>query len=219
MSTKRFLLAATAGFTMFLTSCINNDYYNTEPQPNNPPVQVPQYNYVFDENFDNNINNWAFNDPNNSAYVRIQNSVLKYTYLPVNDGTNTVAIDTDAPLHSNFLIQTRMKTDYAMGIAFGVSPADYGYSFFIDNEGYFAVYKEGNEVTPVSTLLDWQYSDAINPEGWNDVEFEQYGNYWAGYVNGVKLFEIPAKYIGGTQIGYIVLAGTTGYADFLTVQW
>lgn len=218
MNTKRYLLAATMGFSLLFTSCIKNEYYNTDPAPTTP-VQTPQYSYVFDENFDNNINNWAFSDHNNSAFVSIRNGKLEYTYLPADDGTNTVAIDTDAPLHSNFLIQTRMRTDYAMGIAFGVSPADYGYSFFIDNEGYFAVYKEGDEVTPVSTLLDWQYSDAINPEGWNDVEFEQYGNYWAGYVNGVKLFEIPAKFIGGTQIGYIVLAGTVGYADYLTVQW
>ncbi len=67
--------------------------------------------------------------------------------------------------------------------------------------------------------MDWQASEAIYRDGWNEVEFEQTGNYWMGYINGVKVFEIPAKSINGNKIGYIVLAGTTGYADYLTVQW
>ncbi len=201
--------------SLFLTSCVKNEYYTVEPDE----PQTPQYNFVFDDNFNNNINNWAFSDPNNSAYVTIANSRLKYSYLPINDGTNTVAINTGAQLHKNFLIQTRIKTDYSMGLSFGVSNNDYGYSFFIDNEGFFALYKEGDANSSVQTIIDWQFNEAINPEGWNDLEFEQFGNYWIGYVNGVKLFEVPAQYLDGRKIGYIVLAGTTGYADYLTVQW
>src|SRR5206468_47440 len=105
-----------------------------------------------------------------------------------------------------------------MGLVFGVSNNDYGYSFFIDDKGYFAIYKEGNSTTPAKAILDWQYSSAIRT-GWNDIELEQTGNYWTGYANGTKLFEIPAQYLAGSKIGYIVLAGTSGQADYLTVQW
>lgn len=204
-----------AASSLLMTSCVKNEYYTTEPEQ--PPVV--QYNNVFDDNFDNNINNWAFSDPNNAAYVSIANSWLKYTYLPINEGTNTVAVNTGAKLHRNFLIQTRIKSDYAMGLTFGVSNSNYGYSFFIDNQGYFSLYKEGTAQDGVQTIIDWQASDAIYPNGWNDVEFEQVGNYWIGYVNGVKLFEVPSQYLAGSKIGYIVLDGTTGYADYLTVQW
>lgn len=214
---NRVLITLFAVSSLFLTSCIKNEYYTVEPDPTEPQVQ--EYAYIFDDDFIDNINNWAFSDPGNSAYVSINNSKLKYTYLPPTDGTNTVAINTGAKLHRNFLIQTRMRTDYAMGLAFGVSNDDYGYSFFIDNEGYFALYKEGTATTGVQTILDWQYSDAIVKEGWNDIEFEQVGNYWVGYANGAKLFEVPAKYLDGEKIGFIVLSGTTGYADYLTVQW
>lgn len=200
--------------TVLFSSCVKKEYYHVTPEEE--PIG---YRYVFDDNFDYDANNWSFSDPGNSAYVRVNNGLLKYSYLPIDDGTNTVAVSTGATVYNNFLIQTRIKTDYAMGIAFGVSNNDYGYSFFIDSDGYFAVYKEGDANTPVQTLLDWQQNSAIVPGGWNDVEFEQSGNYWMGYVNGVKLFEIPAKYLGGDKIGYIVLAGTTGYADYLTVQW
>ena len=213
--TSRILITTLAISTLFLTSCIKNEYHTVVPEE--PPV--PQYNYVFDDNFDNNTNNWAFSDHNNVAYVSLVNSWLKYTYLPTFDGTNTVAINTGAKLHRNFLVQTRIKSDNAMGLVFGVSDNNYGYSFFIDNEGYFALFKEGTANDGVQTILDWQASEAIYRNGWNDVELEQTGNYWTGYINGVKAFEVPAQYMGGSKIGYIVLAGTKGYADYLTVQW
>ncbi len=211
---KKALILVAGLATMFLTSCVKNEYYETTPDP-----QPVGYKYAFDDNFDFDANNWSFSDAGNSAYVSVRNGLLKYSYLPVNDGTNTVAINTGAVLTRDFLIQTSIRSDYAMGIAFGVSSNDYGYSLFIDDEGYFALYKEGNANTQVQTIIDWQESNSIISGGWNDVEIEQVGNYWLGYVNGTKIFEIPAKYLAGDQIGYIVLAGTTGYADYLTVQW
>lgn len=214
---SRLLLMIVLGGALMTTSCVTNEYYTVEPEE--PPVVVPDYNYVFDDNFDNNINNWAFSDHNNAAYVSIVNSWLKYTYLPQFDGTNTVAINTGAKLHRNFLIQSRVKSDYAMGLCFGVSDNDYGYSFFIDTDGYFSVYREGGPDMGVQTILDWQASEAIYRHGWNDIEFEQVGNYWTGYINGAKVFEVPAQPLGGSRIGFITLAGTTGYADYLTVQW
>jgi hypothetical protein len=111
-----------------------------------------------------------------------------------------------------------MQSNNAMGLVWGVSNNDYGFSLFIDDQGYFAVYKEGNANTAVKTLIDWQYNSAI-VTGWNNIEVEQQGDYWIGYANGKKLFEIGAQNLYGSKVGYIVMAGTTGYADYLTVQW
>jgi hypothetical protein len=214
MKKLRILLLVPAASLVF-TSCIKNEYYTTEPQPNPQPVG---YQYVFDDNFNYDAHNWSFNDPANSAYVSIQNGLLNYSYHPVTSGTNTVAVATGMNTGSDFLIQSRIKSDNAMGLVFGVSNSNYGYSFFIDDNGSFAVYSEGNSATPVKTIIDWQYSSAIQA-GWNDIEVEQVGNYWKGYINGTKVFEIQAQYLGGSKVGFIVLAGTTGYADYLTVQW
>jgi hypothetical protein len=71
---------------------------------------------------------------------------------------------------------------------------------------------------PVKTIMDWTYSSAIQP-GWNDVEIEQIGSYWTGFINGTKVFEIEAQYLAGSKCGFIVLAGTVGYADYMTLQW
>lgn len=203
--------------TLLFASCIKNEYYTTEPNNNNnnPP---PGYQHIWDDNFNNNANNWAFSDPANNAYVTIANGMLNYSYHPVASGTNTVAVATGANIDNDFLVQSRIQSDNGMGIVFGVSNTNYGYSFMIDDNGYFAVYNEGNSSSPASAIIDWQYSNAIRA-GFNEIEMEQVGNYWRGYINGTKVFEIQAQYLGGSKFGFIVLGGTTGQADYLTVQW
>lgn len=208
LKTILFILAGAA----LMSSCIKNEYYNTTP------AQPVGYQNIFDDNFDYDSHNWSFSDPDNDAYVKIANGNLKYTYIPSGDGTNTVAVNTGLNTYGNFLIQTKIQSNYAMGLVFGVSNTDYGFSFMIDDNGYFAVYKEGNATTPAKTILDWQYNSAI-VSGWNNVEFEQHNGYWTGYVNGTKLFEIASQSMYGSKVGYIVMSGTTGYADYLTVQW
>lgn len=207
------ILTGIAAGSLLFTSCIKNEYHNVTPEP--APVG---YQYSFNDDFNNDINNWEFSDGANAAYVNIMNGNLKYTYLPANTGTNTVAVATGANVKRDFLVQTKLKSDNAMGLVFGVSNKDYGYSFFIDGQGSFAVYKEGSAGTPVKTIIDWTYTDAIQVN-WNDVELEQVGDYWTGYINGTKVFEIQSQYLSGSKFGFIVLDGTTGYADYLTVQW
>jgi hypothetical protein len=198
-------------FAATLSSC-TKDRYNTTP------TQPVGYQNIFDDNFDYDANNWSFSDHNNSAFVDVNGGVLNYTYTPSADGTNTVAVNTGLNTAYDFLIQTSIASDNAMGLAFGVSNYDYGYSFFIDDQGYYAVYKEGNSNTPVTTLVDWTYNAAIKT-GWNNIELEQVNGYWVGYANGSQIFQIPAQSFGGSKIGFIVLDGTHGQADYLTVQW
>jgi hypothetical protein len=195
-----------------VTSCTKNEYYNTPPQTNSG------YKYVFDDNFDRDAHNWSFYDVANSARVNITDGMLKYTYYPTSTGTNTVAIETGVNVDKDFLIQTRIKSDNAMGLVFGVSNSNYGYSFIIDNSGSFAVFKEGSSGSSTQTIIDWQTSNAIQA-GWNDLELEQKGNRWIGYINNTQVFDIPSEYLSGVKTGYIVLDGTTGYADYLTIQW
>lgn len=203
-------LLAVLAFTF--TSCTKDNRYNTTP------TQPVGYQSIFDDNFDYDAHNWSFSDHGNSAFVDVADGVLNYTYTPSLDGTNTVAVNTGLNTGYDFLIQTSMASDNAMGLAFGVSDYDYGYSFFVDNQGYFAVYKEGNANTPVTTLVDWTYNAALK-SGYNNIELEQINGYWTGYANGTQVFSIPARSFGGSKVGFIVLAGTHGQADYLTVQW
>jgi hypothetical protein len=207
-------IAILLSVSALLSSCTKNEYYTTTPSTKQPVG----YQNIFDDNFDYDAHNWSFSDPGNRAYVDIAQGTLKYSYLPSGDGTNTVAVNTGLNPNRDFLIQTKMQSNYQMALVFGVSNSEYGYSFFIDDKGYFAVYSEGNANIPVKTILDWQYNAAI-VSGWNSVEIEQHNGYWTGYVNGKKLFEIAAQSLYGTKVGYEVMAGTTGYADYLTVQW
>lgn len=194
-----------------LSSCIHTDYYEPTPTP-------VGYQYAFNDDFNNNANRWAFDDNGNDAHVAIVNGVLKYTYYPLNQGTNTVAVSTGLRMQRDFLIQTRVKSNNAIALVFGLGGGEYGYSFFIDDQGYFAVYDEGNSRISAQALIDWTSSTAIRA-GWNDVELEQVGSNWIGYVNGARIFSLPSRTMYGDQCGFMVLNNTTGFAEYLTAKW
>ena len=200
--------AASAG----LSSCVvRDDYYNAEP--------VNPYRYSFTEDFNNDYSQWSFRDNANHASVYISNGQLHYDYHPADNGTNTVAGSTGMSAQYAFDIRTRFQSNNAMGMVFGVSSTDYGYSFFIDDRGYFAVYDEGTSGIKPQAILDWAQSGAIR-QGWNDVELEATSTgSWIGYINGTQVFQIPAHTLYGTQAGFIVLANTSGDADYLDVKW
>ncbi|RYY14823.1 MAG: hypothetical protein EOO04_29625 [Chitinophagaceae bacterium] len=193
------------------TGCIiQDDNYNQ--QPGNGSTG---YYYLFNEDFNADNRGWSFDDPIDSAYALVTNGAYKFVDYSYAGGYNLAVVPTGAVTHRNFLVQTRLKSNYAMALIFGASNNDFGYSLYLDEQGYFAVYKEGY---PSQTIIDWQYNSAITA-GWNDVELEQIDGYWYGYVNNVKIFQTPARSLSGNQFGFMVLPGTTGYADFLTVKW
>lgn len=197
-----------------ISSCVvrHDDYYNTQP--------ASSYQYSFNDEFNYDRNNWSFSDNTNRAYVTIANGQLHYDYHPTDNGTNTVAVSTGMPVGTyRFDIQTRFQSNNAMALVWGVSSSDYGYSFFIDDRGYFAVYDEGAASVKAQTLIDWTQSGAIR-QGWNDVELQATkGGNWIGYINGTQVFQIPARTMYGSQVGYMVLANTSGDADFIDVAW
>ncbi len=210
---KRALLLFTL-LSASLTSCVVRDdsYYNPEP--------ASPYQYSFTDEFNGDYNGWSFKDGTNHAQVYVSGGQLHYDYHPYDNGTNTVAVSTGMSTGSRaFDIRTRFQSNNAMALVWGVSPADYGYSFFIDDRGYFALYDEGTSSIKPSAIIDWSQSNAIR-SGWNDVEVEATrSGSWIGYINGVQVFQIPARTLYGSQAGYMVLANTSGDADYLDVYY
>jgi hypothetical protein len=210
---KQLLAILIAAFTFGLSSCVvrNDDYYNVQP--------TNTYQYSFTDEFDYDNNQWSFRDAASGASVYLSGGQLHYDYHPANQGTNTVAVTTGMPASTyRFDIQTRFRSNNAMALAWGVSPSSYGYSFFIDDRGYFALYDEGGASVGAQTIIDWSQTGAIR-QGWNDVEVQARGGDWIGYINGTQVFQIPARRLYGTQVGYMMLNNTSGDADFIDMAW
>ena len=193
-----------------LSSCVIRD--------DNYDVQPVGYQFSFVDDFNNDYNQWSFQDNANNASVYLSGGMLHYDYHPRNSGTNTVAVSTGLRTTRDFDIQTRLRSNNAMALVFGVSPSDYGYSFFIDDRGYFALYDEGTSGIQPKAILDWSASGTIR-SGWNDIEIEQVGNSWVGYINNVQVFNIPARHLYGSQVGFMTVANTSGDADYLDIKW
>ena len=195
-----------------LSSCYKRDNYYVDPN-------TPVYQYSFSDDFNYDNHNWSFIDPAHNSQVYVSNGQLSYEYHPAANLIGTVAINTGWYSTLNrWDIQSRISSDNAMGLVWGVSNSDNGYSFFIDNRGYFAVYDEGTAGGPSTTLIDWTQNTAIR-NGWNNIEVEQVNNTWVGYINNTQVFSIAAHSLYGDQIGFEVLSNTNGSADYLDVKW
>jgi len=202
------LIAATS-----LTSCLVKADYTTAPAYNNNT-----YYNVYDEEFNTDDPGWSFTDSRDSAY----GDVAQGTYELVNYSRTRgqlVAVNTGANMQYDFSVQTKMQSNNTMAMVFGASSADNGYALYIDNQGYFALYNEGSAYYAPNTVIDWTFNNTIIKGGWNNVQIVQYGNYWIGYINGTQVFKIPSQVLYGSQCGFKVLPGTTGYADYLEVKW
>jgi hypothetical protein len=214
---KGKVLAMLAISTVLLGSCVKNEYH-TDPEPStNNTGGSTTGSKVFNDQFDKDEHSWSFSDPADSAYVSIINGTLKYSYLKTT-GSSSVSVNTGISFRSNFSIKTRIKSNHIMGIIFGASNTAKGYSFLVDDKGYFAVYNEGDSTTSAQAILSWQYAPAIITGDWNDIRFEQSGDYWNGYINNTKVFQVQSQYLPTGKAGFIVLANTAGTADYLTVQ-
>ncbi len=193
-----------------IVSC-RKDRYNTQPSPG--------YQNQFNDNFDADVNNWSFSDPADSAFVSIANGYLDYYYNPPAKGSNTVAINIGLNVNYDFTLSTSIESNNVMGLAFGVSNSTYGYAFMVDNNGKFALYNEGNAGVLPQAIIDWQSNPAVKINTWNTLEIDQVGSAWQGYINGSKVFDIQSQPLRGSKVGFIVLNGTEGFADYLSAQW
>lgn len=205
------LLALAAAGLITFTGCVKNDYYNTKPAHND-------YYNLYDEEFSNDNAGWSFTDSRDSAYA----DVAQGTYELVNYSSTrdqALTVFTGANMQYDFLVQTKMQSNNAMGVVFGASKNDNGFAFYTDNQGYFSLYYEGSYSSAPYPLVAWTFDNNIIKGGWNNVEIEQVGNYWTGYINGKQVFHIPSQVLYGSQCGFKVLAGTTAYADYLEVKW
>ena len=211
MKYRSFALLSLIVAVVFLSGCIyDDDHYQTTPVG---------YQYIFEETFDNDTRGWAFDDPIDSAYALVQNGEYKFVDYSKAGGVHIPVVATGANVDKNFLVQSRLESNYAMALIFGAAPGVYGYSFYIDDAGYFAVYNEGGSNQSFKTLIDWTESNAIKSGGYNDVAIEQKGNRWHFYINNTEVATLSAQYLSGNRFGFMVLAGTTGYADDLIVKW
>jgi len=195
--------------SILLSSCTKRDHYNTQPTG---------YQNVFDEEFNNDALGWSYTNSSDSSYA----DVASGTYEIVDYSTkrsHSETVSTGANFNYDFQIQTSIQSNNEMALIFGASNFDNGYSFFIDNNGYYAVYYEGSSSTGFSTLIDWTATSAIKTNGFNNLEIDQVGNLWIGYINNTQVFKIKAYGLNGSQCGFMAMPGTTGYADYLTVKW
>lgn len=218
----RFFIPLALMATLIFSGCYkDNTYY---PQPNPPGTGNNVTKYTFVEDFNNNINRWAFSDPSNYAYGEVSNGTFKFDYLDDWYPSYYATVNPNMNVNDDFLIEARIGSDNMMGIVFGqdYNSEAYGYTFTIDYDGYFALYDEGGNGfgNDIMELIEPTYTSAAYRDGdWNVLTIEQYGDVWYGYVNDVEVFRIEAQPLYGKSFGFMVVPFTMGEADYIDAVW
>lgn len=212
---KRIILAAVLGFSTLVVGCRRD---------NIGPNQPHQQQYEFVDEFDDNRNDWNFADNVYDAYGVVSNGTFKFNFLDVNSPAYYIAKNIQFNPDKNFVLQTRIGSDNNMGLLFGydANSGAYGYSFTVDYDGYYALWDEGGnggsaDITPI---ISSRTSNVVYANGdWNELKLEQAGNNWIGYINGQQVFNVPAQYIVKGSVGFMVVGGTRGEADYLQANF
>ncbi len=215
-----FLLVST-----FFNSCIQRNYYDSPPSNynnnnnNNNTGNTTGYRYLFDEEFNgSDLYGWNFTDAADSAYASIQSGSYQYVDYSTKLFSTSV-VSTGANTTGNFVVQANIKSNNTMGLLFGASSTTNGYAFYVDSNGYYSLYSEGNSTT-ASTLIIPSTQDTLyaTKKGWNLLELDQINGNWTGFINGTQIFQIAARSVTGSGFGFKVAPGTIGYADYIIVK-
>ena len=216
MKTSKYIVAALGLLVMAssLLSCTrNDDYYNAPPNNNNNAHNNEPPTGFFDD-FSSDKYSWAFGSPADSAYATVQNGNLLIVNYAHN-GMQTAVINTGLDFSRDFTVSASIKSNNKMGIVFGASNSDYGYSFILDSTGKFELYKEGSASLAASVIIDWTSASAIVKGVWNKLSVSKMNNFWTGTINGTQVFQVAAEPVSGATCGFILLPNTVGYADDL----
>ena len=219
MKTRKYVagLSAVLAGSLLLASCVQKNYYNANPHNNNGTTNG--YTNTFDEEFNGSDSyGWTFTDVPDSAYATITGG--NYQYVDYSTTlSNMSTVNTGANTTGNFTVKTNIKSNNQMGLIFGASSTDNGYAFYLDSTGSYSLYKEGTGTT-ASTVIVVPTSDSTYAikKGWNVIELDQVNGVWTFYINGTQAFQMAARSIRGSNFGFKILPGTTGYADYLQVQ-
>jgi len=218
MKAKKYIaiLGLVVAGSAIITSCVEKNYYDTNPNYNNQGNNYSGYSYVFDEEF-NASDGWAFTSPTDSAYASVSNGTLQYVDYSAAQSNMTVE-NTGANVTDSFTVQTRIESNNNMGLIFGASSTDNGYAFYIDTAGNYSLYKEGTGTTASTVIIASTADSLATKDGWNILEIDQANGTWTGYINGSQVFQKTAATLSGANFGFKVLPGTIGYADYLIVK-
>lgn len=93
------------------------------------------------------------------------------------------------------------ETYYSYGISFRVNRLGHGYTFQIDNEGLYSVFRYDGEWV---LLKDWSTSSAIAPGEANLIEIYAAGDYMEFFVNGETVAEIEDNTVPRGELGFLL---------------
>jgi len=214
---KKIILAVMSLVTLSFTACTYRDV-----RPDHPGNYKQLITYA--EEFDNNAGRWAFSDGYNYAYGVVSNGTFKFDYNDNLHEAYYLAKDINFNQYDDFTLYTRIGSDNNMGLLFGYNSQTntYGYSFTVDYDGYYALYDEGgNGYGPdIQEVVSPATGNFVNIYGdWNELRLEQRGNRWIGYINDVRVFNIPAQKLNYGSLGFVVVSNTQGEADYIQADW
>lgn len=180
--------------------------------------------YVFDEEFSNNINKWP--QINNAACtLQIQNGnyFIRNNQSGVSQNSHIIPLKLD--YSQNFTIETKVKwlagpENQGFGLVFGGKNEKNNYignhlRYEISRNGHYCiVFEDKGAVCP---MVPWTKTDKVRTNDYNFLTVVKVGSDFHFYLNGQCLITLPNLQLYGNKIGLVAESQVHMAADYLKI--
>lgn len=201
----------------------NTTYADLIGSSNNSTSNALTVDYIFNEDFDNNVNDWINTTKAGEYSGSVKNGFYHWQSLNTSTRTTWCSSIPEIDQSRDFQIEAQIKivkynaSGDAHKLIWGkdVNGNNFGLGFNGDGEIRGSKYIDGSYVG----FIDWKKLESFNKYGYNKLLVKKLGDYYYFYFNDKFVKSVPFEPFYGNQTGFSVAPGSTMNVDYLKISY
>jgi hypothetical protein len=197
-------------------------YTDSKPNVTNNNNTTASGEYVLQDYFTNNKNNWPVKNTSGTTVVGISNSYYNFEHLKASGGW-AINIQKRIDTSRDFEITTNIKkisgiSNYSYGFQWG-KEGNNSFRFYITGNGYYKIARVVNNKEEVIKKFTKNSAIKTGNGAINTLKIKKEGGYYKYYVNNSYLTQTNFEAFYGHRLGYVVFNKQKIGVDNITIKY